>query len=101
MIDLANLCLWGGIAWMMFARALRLDHETKLAIVLGISGVGTVSIAKAIAPFVPGWEHSVHPIDLFLSLALFVLFAAFAPTWAHGPPPGISREGKAERLRDR
>jgi len=92
MMDLVNLYLWGGIAWMMFCRAVRLGHNTKLTVIIGVSGVGTIAIAKAIAPFVPGWEHSVHPIDLFLSLALFVMFVGFGSLWEHGAPPGLTRE---------
>lgn len=92
---LVHLYVWGGIAWMMFCRAIRLGPDTRHIIHLSISGVGTLAIASAIAPLVPGWQYAVRPLDLLIGGALFALFAGFERSWRNGPPEGVAREKSA------
>lgn len=86
-MELANLYVWCSVAWIMFSRAMRLSSDSKLIVVFGVSAVGTLAIAKAVAPFVASWNQPVHGMDLLLGSALLLKFFAFTPIWSHGAPP--------------
>ena len=98
-MDIANLCIWSGVSWMMFCRAIKLDQQTRWLVTLSVSGLGAISAAQAIAPFVPTWDHNVRALDLLLGLVLFAFFGAFSTLWDRGVPAECQREesGRATR----
>lgn len=92
MLELMHGIIWLVTSYLCFCRARKLNPETRITIVFGVAGLGTMAVANFIAPYIGEWGTPVTLKNTLTGLSIFWYLGGFENAWKKGAPAGTEVE---------